>query len=788
MKSAKYGDLIQIVSDIEKIRNKYSSMSEVKESVMYYLKHGEFDTSNVLYIDYRLYCLPFYEEANPLWKKIDQQVLSQYEDDIICQLNFWDKYDSETEVCFYSLSQKMPCRYAIVNILFALSLMDEQPNDEKCFDFVKDWLGQFYEDCTSLFKKTKIEGDYAKKIIISLLDKMKDIENKKIDGLYDSVFDDIGFDEDDAKLYMYIQSGDSLFWPLYSRLKSGSFYSDDCTVRFDTPFCYILGSLAFKKIDLQIHWRILYQKEPIGFQFDNVFLKSNEIGNVKDSLCLLNERLVSSIYVENIGMNSETIKYITDERLINKIFESNDEKSILKINKSLTFSFVIQKGDKKTAPINWNLFKKQKQSLRFSDYENQKNGTMIPLKKILKKVELESKKPEDVISGHLIDFEISDISTIRRKPSDFEKKEMSEYKLRKMTKPALLINDLLFDVSQIAFVYCEASEEMPLYVPHYYSIFEVTDKEVLLEYLYVMLKKTKDSIVNNMEEIERGIYRCNWLDVEIDYDEDINKQQLEIDLYKISCSENLVKDYEELLDRKRREFEQLVRIRKHAIGHYTSSLNADVNTLYNYWNNHELVSLSDPIGAKSGRTSLDFIKSIRSLTETIGNEINNLTSNLEFDDSHKKHIKLETFISDYMKDKESISYEKKCSIFPGFGTKMSEKDLRRLFDDVVNNAVIHGFTDESRTDYKIRFMVEYEKETKEIVLSISNNGNLMPDGMVDRYSDMGEKAGKTGHTGIGGYEVKLIAEHYGGRVCVKSDPDAEFPVSINVYLPLDVCF
>ena len=48
-------------------------------------------------------------------------------------------------------------------------------------------------------------------------------------------------------------------------------------------------------------------------------------------------------------------------------------------------------------------------------------------------------------------------------------------------------------------------------------------------------------------------------------------------------------------------------------------------------------------------------------------------------------------------------------------------------------------------------------------IDFRNNGNPLPEGMDKmRYGIKGEKAGKTGGTGIGGSYIKKCVEHYGG--------------------------
>ncbi len=90
-------------------------------------------------------------------------------------------------------------------------------------------------------------------------------------------------------------------------------------------------------------------------------------------------------------------------------------------------------------------------------------------------------------------------------------------------------------------------------------------------------------------------------------------------------------------------------------------------------------------------------------------------------------------------------------------------DLVRLCSNIINNAVVHGFTDPSRTDYYINIILTIDNERDMYEITFSNNGTPFPKGFDKlRYGIRGEKAGKTAGSGEGGHTVKSIVEHYGG--------------------------
>ena len=79
-------------------------------------------------------------------------------------------------------------------------------------------------------------------------------------------------------------------------------------------------------------------------------------------------------------------------------------------------------------------------------------------------------------------------------------------------------------------------------------------------------------------------------------------------------------------------------------------------------------------------------------------------------------------------------------------------------------------------------ILSFDSESDAFQIDFINNGNPLPEGMDKvRYGLRGEKAGKTGGTGNGGYIVKSITQHYKGDYDVFMDGDNTI---IRVLLPI----
>lgn len=92
--------------------------------------------------------------------------------------------------------------------------------------------------------------------------------------------------------------------------------------------------------------------------------------------------------------------------------------------------------------------------------------------------------------------------------------------------------------------------------------------------------------------------------------------------------------------------------------------------------------------------------------------------------------------------------------------KIGRLDFRRLSQNIVSNAIKRGFVKDN-AEYTLNITLSVEKGF--YVIDFCNNGEPLPDGMDKvRYGTKGTKGVDSEGSGIGGYIVKSITQHYGG--------------------------
>lgn len=107
--------------------------------------------------------------------------------------------------------------------------------------------------------------------------------------------------------------------------------------------------------------------------------------------------------------------------------------------------------------------------------------------------------------------------------------------------------------------------------------------------------------------------------------------------------------------------------------------------------------------------------------------------------------------------------------------EFSENALSIILDNIVSNAVAHGFKDASK-EHKMRF--ELSMEGSNYILCISNNGSPLPKkDNLDEVFVWGQSSGGAGHAGIGCYQVRDLMKNFGGAADIISTPEDEFTVT-----------
>ena len=386
----------------------------------------------------------------------------------------------------------------------------------------------------------------------------------------------------------------------------------------------------------------------------------------------------------------------------------------------------------------------------------------------------------------------------------------------KLTQTVLLIS--LAD--DLRFSFCSATTDNPVFVGKEVLAYRIERNDICCEYLVYQLSL----------KFQTAISLDNFLSIKIEFPSfnDILSKKNQKNEYKLALREyrmSIVQEYDlqGMIDEMKQEFINEVRMRKHDMGSHLSEL-ASIKELMEIY----LERINEP----------HFEPHMKELINTFADELNKLYDSVNLltrEDTFGKseRINLDGFLHDYWEVKpehgEDLDYDRitysleKAGIYvpdcfsedeweqtlemarevgwqkflnsgpwPSYRVadayvNIAPEDLRIMLDTIIDNARRHGFTDDE--SYKNIFIQLFvDASCKYFIVDIFNNGKPLPCGMnKELYGLKGEKAGENAHTGLGGYRVKSIVEHYGGDYNIEDVYDEEglhAGVSVKLYLPI----
>ena len=239
------------------------------------------------------------------------------------------------------------------------------------------------------------------------------------------------------------------------------------------------------------------------------------------------------------------------------------------------------------------------------------------------------------------------------------------------------------------------------------------------------------------------------------------------------------------------------RQRKHAVAQVLNEILPSMENIETFILANNTVSKNSIVSRRFGTTLETYLSNLRKQLDKVASMVDSFTSQEQYGEAEV--IRIEDYLSEYCSSKRAmninvdyIHHHEKNEIKQK--VKISKKDLTQMLDNLITNAVKYGVTDEieqkygtmdvKRKDFMIRietFAIHDEKDP--VVIRVSNNGEAVSKSIpLDKLFTWGIGRG----TGIGCWQVKEIAEHFGGSVSYKEYPEDldGFVCEFTIVLPL----
>lgn len=357
------------------------------------------------------------------------------------------------------------------------------------------------------------------------------------------------------------------------------------------------------------------------------------------------------------------------------------------------------------------------------------------------------------------------------------------------------------DKIQVAFL--KASSECPACVGGQFIVLDLNTELLTPEYLYILYAKGFFESLFDSESFGREYFQytdCDILDdagneifitpemktgniqcsIQVP-SKDIQRKEIEDAQFINASVVDRERALEQLLAEKTWLNEEHIRNIKHRIGNELVPVKTDLDAFLKLFQNHPEGVTLNTIRGKNEKVS-EILERLSRDVDIISESLQDFTRTIDKNDL--KPVDIISVVKDFVRDSASGELFK-------FSLKVPEEHIivngssnmiRSIMRNIVDNAIRHGFVDKTKGDYTIEVSITQDGNGNS-VLCIKNNGVPMSELARDNYFKRGSIAGETGHSGIGGADVKDTVNAMGGEVTLPIDENG-WAVCVKILLPI----
>lgn len=281
-----------------------------------------------------------------------------------------------------------------------------------------------------------------------------------------------------------------------------------------------------------------------------------------------------------------------------------------------------------------------------------------------------------------------------------------------------------------------------------------------------------------------------------------NHTDLERATFLSEANYNAFESSRKELEQEHESYIKAVRMRKHALTQSASAIEATFYALNAYRERQNgTISDNERISHIKQTTVKDAFEYLSMATKDLLVKLDHI-ADVEYTFTKPEWINPEEFVESYIQKHENGWVNFKPVVKWAKGHNLADKDLtdlsgetilhkgepiytmmfprdalKQILDNIVSNAISHGFIDKSYHNYQLRF--SWETDGTALKMCVENNGAPIPsDRSTSSLLEYGVSTSlnSNGHHGIGCNEIDSIMRKYDGKIELVSSLDDEFRV------------
>lgn len=335
--------------------------------------------------------------------------------------------------------------------------------------------------------------------------------------------------------------------------------------------------------------------------------------------------------------------------------------------------------------------------------------------------------------------------------------------------------------------------------PYLYYPFSI-DKSKLDPH-YFLNEANKDYFINQLKRFSRNSFGrslkiSDFTKLKLLVPIDFSKQKSLALISREEEVEKLAAKHEAIFQRRMDDFILNQRQRKHAVAQVLNEILPSIENIESFIQSNQFVSKNSVVSQRFGTTLQQYLASVHTQLDKVISMVDNFTNSEKYGEGEV--INLFRFLSEYSCQKKALDID--VEYIHKFEdeeieqeVKISREDLTQMLDNLITNAIKYGTKVEGHQKYgssdekrKVRILIEtsaIHNYNDPVVIKISNDGELVSKSIsLDKLFVWGEGQG----SGIGCWQVKDIAEHFGGTASYQEYPDDPegFVCEFQIVLPL----